>query len=134
MTSGMEQNEQIGILEEMENAAMDVDNQIPPNGRQQQRQQQPRGKRDRKHYSAEELPRGPEVDGFAQPERWSLSDLVVQDPFLHDKVRTSHLKCVEESETHGVLVIRIAQVLSHDRTTSESPGYVLAIMPLLPKF
>jgi hypothetical protein len=133
MTSGMEQNEQIAVAEEIENAVMDVDNQMPPDGRQQQRQQQPRGKRDRKHYSAEELPRGPVVDGFAQPERWSLSDLVVQDPFLHDKVRISHLKPVKESVTH-CLLIRIAQVLSRDRTTSELPEYVLAIILLLPEF
>ena len=28
------------------------------------------------------------VEGFAQPQEWSGADLVVQDPFLHDKVST----------------------------------------------
>lgn len=86
MTSGMEQNEGIAIAEEIEHAAIHADNRALANGRQQRQQQQPRGKRERKYLSADEIERGPEVDGFAQPERWSLSDLVVQDPFLHDKV------------------------------------------------
>ncbi|KAJ9124177.1 hypothetical protein QFC22_000974 [Naganishia vaughanmartiniae] len=48
-------------------------------------QRKPRGKRVRKFESAEDIIRGPAVDGFAQPENWAKRDLVVQDPFLHDK-------------------------------------------------
>ena len=34
-------------------------------------------------------PRSGLIEGFAQPQEWAGADLVVQDPFLHDKVSTS---------------------------------------------
>jgi hypothetical protein len=36
--------------------------------------------------AGDEKERGPIVRGFAQPHEWVGADLVVQDPFLHDKV------------------------------------------------
>lgn len=120
MTSGVEESEKIDVVEEMENAEMDIDKQVPATGRQQQ---PTKGRRVRKFLPSEELPRGPEVDGFAQPERWSMSDLVVQDPFLHDKVRGSGFHCAKRTKV-GFTFIRIVQVLCRAPTMSGSPKYV----------
>lgn len=81
--SGLEQNEQTSIAEDVENAVVQQQQQASnPNG-------QPRGPKGRgrnRFLPAEEIERGSLVDDFAQPIRWCKSDLVVQDPFLHDKV------------------------------------------------
>lgn len=81
--SGVEQSEQTTINEEIENALLQEE-QTPTVGTQPR---EAKGRGRNRLLPAEELPRGPARDGFAQPERWSKSDLVVQDPFLHDKVR-----------------------------------------------
>ena len=85
--SGLEQNEQTTIEEEVENANVQEASQTLPNERDNRGA---RAKGRNRSLPAEELARGPPVDGFAQPQRWAKAELVVQDPFLHDKV--SHVQ------------------------------------------
>ncbi|GHJ88447.1 hypothetical protein NliqN6_4849 [Naganishia liquefaciens] len=80
--SGLEQNEQTTIEEEVENANVQEASQTLPNERDNRGA---RAKGRNRFLPAEELARGPPVDGFAQPQRWAKAELVVQDPFLHDK-------------------------------------------------
>jgi hypothetical protein len=82
--SGLEQNEQTSIAEDVENAHVQQQQQTP-NSKEQPHG--PKGRGRNRFLPAEEVQRGSLVDDFAQPIRWSKSDLVVQDPFLHDKVR-----------------------------------------------
>ncbi|KAJ9106245.1 hypothetical protein QFC21_001390 [Naganishia friedmannii] len=70
-------------FEEAAQSSLHRDKPATPSSNDSQRK--PRGKRIRKFESAEDVVRGPKVDGFAQPESWVKRDLVVQDPFLHDK-------------------------------------------------
>lgn len=91
-------------------------------------QRRPRGRRTRKFESADDIARGPAVDGFAQPESWAKRDLVVQDPFLHDKVYfPSHfifgvLRRLMDSFSHHV---RIAPMRSRPQIMNGSRGYVI---------
>lgn len=83
MMSGLEQSEQTTMDEEIENANVQEEAETPANGRQDRGA---KGKGRNRFLPAEELVRGSPEDGFAQPQRWAKADLVVQDPFLHDKV------------------------------------------------
>lgn len=84
--SGLEQSEQTTIDEEIENANVQEGAETPVNGKQDR---DAKGNGRNRFLPAEELARGPPEDGFAQPQRWAKADLVVQDPFLHDKVSSA---------------------------------------------